>query len=357
MVPARLTSSILLAAILGGDLIAVLDDGAAADFRRGTAQGALLLRNGSVLQGEITRQGDHYLVALRGSGHARVPAASIEQVFDDLEQVYRYKLAHIDGSLASRIDLARWCLQQDLLARAADQILAAEAEHGNSPPLNALHQRLLMAASPPPVALADKTANSTSDAAPVVPLKQAASLEELAPGLIERFTSEVQPLLLNRCTNSGCHSVRAGGSFALMRPPSGRSITKRLTERNLASTLRQLGSEQPLDSPLLDRARRAHGGASTAALTEQDEKQWELLAAWVSSVLADGRSAKPTTIAKPNDILLQAPIVVSPADDNAGGSEPEEKAPARVADYQPLDPFDPEVFNRRFHPSRENRTP
>jgi hypothetical protein len=55
--------------------------------------------------------------------------------------------------------------------------------------------------------------------------------------------------------------------------------------------------------------------------------------------------------------LLQAPIVVSPADDNAGASEPAEKAPATVADYQPLDPFDPEVFNRRFHPSRENRTP
>ena len=341
MISHRVMSPILVAAICGGVLAC-----AAADLRLGTSKGVLLLRNGSVLRGVIVQQGDQYIVSFGETGHARVPASNVERVCDDLEQVYRYRLAGIDGSLPSRIELARWCLQRNLLARAADQVLAAEAEHGNSPPVEALHQRLLLAARATRPARSQASATKPLMAAP----RGAELLEQLGTEQIERFTLNVQPLLLNRCANSGCHSPRAGTSLVLLRAASSHSLTRRLTEQNLGSTLLQLNREQPLESPLLRQARSAHGGASEAPLTEHDVRQFQLLADWVSSVRPSARAAKPKTIVEPNDILLQAPVF-RPAAPPAAAPESQTMQPAATSHYRPIDPFDPEVFNRRHHSS------
>jgi hypothetical protein len=343
MVSQRLTIPILLAAICGGVLIC-----AATDFRLGTSQGVLLLRNGSVLRGAIAQQGDHYIVSIGDSGHARVPVGNVERVCDDLEQAYRYKLSRMDGALASRIDLARWCLQQDLLARAADQLLAAESQHGSSSQLETLHQRLVLAARPsqqPP-------ANAPTASSPHSARERAELLKALSPGLIERFTSDVQPLLLNRCANAGCHSMRAGTSLVLVRPSARRFLTRRLTEQNLTSTLLQLDRERPLESPLLRNARVAHGGAPAAAISEHDARQFELLADWVHSVRAGAPKSNPTTIVEPNDVLLQASAAFGHETPEEAEAVPSNTAPAPTSDYQPIDPFDPEVFNRQYHPAR-----
>ncbi|MBP90605.1 MAG: hypothetical protein CMJ64_28500 [Planctomycetaceae bacterium] len=340
MVSQRLTIPILLAAICGGVLVC-----AAADLRLGSSNGVLLLRNGSVLRGVIALQGDHYVVSFGNSGRARVAASNVERVCDDLEQAYRYKLSRLDGSLASRTGLARWCIQQNLLARAADQLLTAETQHGNSPQLETLHQQLLLAARPSERARPDASAQSSLNSS----RERAELLKDLTPRMIEQFTAEVQPLLLNRCASSGCHSVRSGTSLVLIRPPTSHSLTRRLTEQNLTSTLLQLDRERPLESPLLRNARLAHGGASTAVITDRDVKQFQLLADWVHSVRAATRTSKPTTIVEPNDVLLQAPAATRRDIPKAAESELPPAVPANENDYQPLDPFDPEVFNRRYH--------
>ncbi len=110
-------------------------------------EGVLLLKHGTTLSGFITPAGDRYVVLLGESGEARVPATDVVAFVSNLQQAYEFKRSNLNASLASRIDLAQWCLQHDMPARAADQLLAAERLFGRQPQLESLHQRLIAAAN------------------------------------------------------------------------------------------------------------------------------------------------------------------------------------------------------------------
>lgn len=315
------------------------------DLQSAKLPAVLLLRNGSVLQGTVTPQGDHYLVVFGESGHVRVPNSKVQRVFSSLELAYQFKRARIDGSLESRLDLARWCLRVDLLPRAADQLLAAEVQHGADRQIETLHRRLLLATRPKqpeaPGGAEETTASNQADRAEL--------LKELPAGAIERFTMDVQPLLLNRCATAGCHGPQSGRSLVLLRSLANRPLTRRLTERNLASTLAQLDKHNPRESPLLVRTLSAHGGAQRPGITDQDAKPLQVLLDWVRSVSVTSAAPEPETIAEPNELLLQSPAL-APSD--AQRTSNHSAAATSPGAYQPADPFDPAVFNLLHHGRR-----
>lgn len=337
MISTQRTIVLLLAWLFGGVLTA-----SGEDFRFDRADGVVLLKNGSAMRGQVLRQGDHYVVSFGDSGHARVAARNVEVVCRTIEEAYRHKLSLIDRSAESRLALAQWCLHQDLLARTADQLLAIESEQGSTPQVEALHRRLLLAAR------SDGTQPETNgaDAAPTARVAPDQALKALPPGTVEYFTSAVQPLLLNRCSNAGCHSLRSGSSLVLLRPSAAQLLTRRMTEHNLLSTVSQINREVPQESALLRNAQVAHGGADTAAIPKTDSKHWQLLARWLGSMRVAVREAKPTTIVEPNELLLQ-----TTAGRSLPASEVEPRVPATDTsrDYRPVDPFDPDIFNRRHH--------
>ncbi len=312
--------------------------------------GVLLLRNGSTLQGFVAPAGDRYLVLFGDTGEARVPAVEVVAVCRDLEEAYGAKRLAIDNSLKSRLDLAHWCLQQNLVARAADQLLAAEVQHGSRPQLQAFHQRLIrLASTSSPTSTA-----SRQSATAITPASFESAATELPVGATESFAAAVQPLLLNRCATGGCHGPHREQGFTLLKPPVGRGVTKRLTEQNLRAVMAQINRTAPLQSPLLNQAITAHGGSEQAAILEREAKQYEALSAWVKNVTQHRRAAEPPTIAQPPDVLFQSRVGGAnespPPATNSAASNASEVAPVEIgsdAIDSPSDPFDPAIFNRQ----------
>lgn len=306
-------------------------------------EGVLLLKHGTTLSGFITPAGDRYVVLLGESGEARVPTGDVAAVVGNLQEAYEYKRANLKDSLASRIELAHWCLQHEMPARAADQLLAAERLFGKQPQLESLHHRL--------IAVARVTSSPESPAAGDATIAKASFNEPLASfpsKSIDSFTSTVQPLLLNRCAAGGCHNARGTSDYVLFRPFLGQAATQRLTERNVNATLAYVDRATPLESILLSKATLAHGGAAAAPIPEREQKQLDVLATWVRSLGAMGRSSEPTTIAPTNELLYQPSRLSNTESDDSATAVPAARSPKVVA--EPLgDPFDPGLFNQRHH--------
>src|SRR5688500_8834439 len=95
--------------------------------------GLLVLRNGQVLEGEVTQAGDYYVVTLGGTSEIRLKATEVEAVCGSLEEAYEFKASHLSGAGARpHLELAEWCLRHELHARCAAQLVAAmrlEPEH------------------------------------------------------------------------------------------------------------------------------------------------------------------------------------------------------------------------------------
>lgn len=224
-------------------------------------------------------------------------------------------------------------------------------------------------------------------------------VRELPKTAVESFTITIQPLLMNNCSGAGCHGPTSTTRLSLQRIVPNKNINRRATQRNLQSVLKHLDHESPGDSRLLQLAVRAHGGAKTAPFQEHDVSRYRQLIDWVSLVTQPSaevaalnalapkasqanvpansssmNTASPTSAASspaaslnstnaaghkvPKSVTLPAHLGGSAAADLAPAANGSEKPPALLppgakSKATPLiretnDPFDPEVFNRRF---------
>ena len=96
----------------------------------------VLLRNGEVIQGQLERDGDHYLVQQSGTATLRIPYKDISHVGPSLSDLYKHKANRIvEFRAGEHLDLASWCLQNGLEAQTTHHILRAES-------LDPLHSHL-----------------------------------------------------------------------------------------------------------------------------------------------------------------------------------------------------------------------
>ncbi len=334
----------------------------AAEAWDGPREGVLVLRNGQVLEGRITAVGDRHLVTLGEKGELRIPTRDVEMHCVDLDEVYCRKRAALRGrGAAPHLELAEWCLRHSLLTRAADELLAAINVEPDHPGIRVLERRLQLAVSRPLPTLRGKQESGT-----VVSLDELErTMRELPEGAVESFTAHVQPLLVNHCGASTCHGTRSESVFRLVRPSLGRSLTRRFTQRNLYSALQQVDRQCPENSPLLAAISSPHGNAENAIFGERDQLQYELLAGWVKRVARGQEDRAPDTITPGSLNLLQTsylqPVGPPKPTDGDGKTAPaatpacghslnrrEKPASDPGTEYLPRDPFDPEIFNRRF---------
>jgi len=110
--------------------------------------GVLVLRNGSVLEGKILRVGDRYVVGLSERDEVVVPADRVEMECDSLTEAYqrKQKLLGADATVPDHLRLADWCLQNDLLAASAEQLMAAQRRDPSDPANEYFEKRLRLAA-------------------------------------------------------------------------------------------------------------------------------------------------------------------------------------------------------------------
>jgi hypothetical protein len=328
--------------------------------------GVLLLRNGNVIEGEVTRAGDYYLVTFGDSGEARLAAGDVETLCVDLDDAYRYKRATMLGKgVAPHLDLAEWCLRHGLNHQAGEQLVAAMRKDPQDARVAAVERKLKLALTAPDV----PPSRQPETAATVSAEQLDKTIRALPPGSLEKFSAVVQPILLNRCAAGGCHGPTARSDFRLLRPAAGVGPSKRFTQQNMYAVLKYLDKENPDASPLLTLPQKRHGQALAAVFDKRTKHQLDDLVAWTQFVLAVPAPVPPATIPKSQTLLSQQqegsvkPASAElPIDSTAGeAAAPESDAaplpftPAKNAAplhregaFKPRDPFDPEIFNRKF---------
>jgi hypothetical protein len=337
--------------------------------------GVLVLRNGQVLHGDITRAGDYYVVTLGSASEIRLKADEVEVACRNLDEAYLHRLQRLDPtSQNERISLADWCLRNRLLDQAEEQLNLVAERAPDLPQVKSLRQRLVFAREPKPELSSTK---SQVNIATIGSEQLDKTLRQLPDGSIEKFAAVVQPILLNRCGANQCHGPNSKSEYQLLKPALGQVANQRYSQRNLYSTLRFVDHKDPPGSPLLFMPQRRHGGSASAVFDERTRGQLDVLAGWVAHATATHEVASTPQKIDPKSSLLSSShhpqtkgqaaepgkqAVVHP--DNGIGTDPAsaEKPASSVTSPQPSssvgmpfaprDAFDPEIFNRRFFPGK-----
>jgi hypothetical protein len=355
--------------------------------------GVVLLNNGELIAGEIIAAGDRYDVHLK-TGEISLKRSDVAMVCRDAAECYRHKRDGIElGRAQDHLELAEWCIKNALLDEAEKELAAARAVDAAHPKIKLVELRLALARHPlpsEPAASPEKSApQKTPDGA----------IRDLPAGAVATFTNTIQPLLLNNCAGSGCHSSRGPGGLKLERihpKLSGRFTT----QRNLQRVLKLVDRENPPQSKLLLAPIRPHGNAKAPIFTRREQSQYQQLVRWVLTVAGGDKKAAEPTLAERTAPLLQTvpgasgPPTVEPAEGRPTGQErslesrlpaPRQPDGSRIPaasaegaftrdelramgmwpqaaskvqkvqygahlapDFVPKDAFDPEIFNRRF---------
>jgi hypothetical protein len=236
-----------------------------------------------------------------------------------------------------------------------------------------------------PIAQRDRAGESPAT------LEQLESMaRELPSGTLERFTAVIQPMLVNRCGANHCHGASGDSNYRLHRWSLGANATRRYTLRNLHATMRHVDREAPANSELLTQAARPHGGTNVAPLPPSEAAQLAVLRNWTQLAAQSRSSPLPATIAGRDARPLQSLPALGPSNATAataatnatnatnpiiatnatnatiatnGSTAPSAIPPSSTAATPknmttagaidaalelPRDPFDPEIFNRRY---------
>jgi len=338
-----------------------------------------MLRNGSILQGEITRQGDYYHVVMQ-RGELQVPVGQVDACCRNLADAYRQRRASRTGSSAdSHRQLAAWCLRHDLLDYARVEVRAARAMDPEQPGLKVLENQLTQATRRGH-GVREKT---TRIAAPVAhELAKPAPIRELPKAVGRQFVRQIEPILLHNCASSGCHGGDSTRSLHLNRLAVEGAGHPGLTRENLASVLKQIGRAMPPGGPLLTYATSVHGSAERRS-KPLGARPTNMLKRWIRSIpsasqdvqdLADSRRVAASngqdsklphvshSFGKASGLTLKE---TPPSTDNKHGLPRPEKyrqteallRGGRLTSFEPRDPFDAEIFNRRFISMKSRANP
>jgi hypothetical protein len=332
--------------------------------------GVLVLKNGQVLEGAITRAGDYYVVSQGEGSELKLNANDVELCCASLLEAYEFKASRVSSfSAKSRLDLAKWCLRQGLIEQCTAQLAAAQNIDPTNPQVAELQTRIkLMQETPQPI-----PASATPG---IAAAEMENTLRGLPRGSAEKFAAVIQPILLNRCGANQCHGPNAKSDFRLLRPPPGQIVSRRFTQRNLYASLKYLDRANPENSPLVLMPQQRHGSSLAAVFDKHSSNQLVELMSWAKLTAGaplvvqppPNHITNPATIApvnatlsqptakstsatqpaqEPSDQRAMAPVstrVMRPPLDD----QPAHKAKTTSSQPEFRDRYDPEIFNRRY---------
>ncbi len=289
---------------------------AADDLALAPRQGVLLLHNGQLISGLITAAGDRYDVNL-DDGEMHIPRSSVALLARDAQECYVHKRAGIDaGRVQDHIELAEWCLRNALLEAAEKEIAAAKAADATHPKIRLVATRLQLAKENP------KTLEPIETPIKARPDEQLDNMVRGLPaGSVETFTNNIQPMLLNRCTGSGCHGPQSEVAMRLERIPPNRRAGRKPTQRNLQAALAMVDRTKPEESKLLQVPLRPHGPAKSPIFGDREQSQYQFLVQWVYQVAGAKPPQTPASVEDRATTLSQVGPREVPASATEEGTE------------------------------------
>jgi len=251
-----------------------------------------------------------------------VPVDQVELFCHNLDEAYQQRRRLRTGSTAdSHLELAHWCLRHSLYEYAARELHDARAIDSGHRKLAMLERWLQLAQqhhTPTQEKQEEAVPQTQEETKPVrhVPLRARAT-----------FVRQIQPMLVKSCAATGCH--RSGSSYQLNRLAVDGAGHPQATLGNLASTVKQVDWQLPSESALLDFAKKTHGSGEHGLSKPLKPHQLEMLRSWLHQ------------LSQPRQVPDLAETRVEPV-----SIRPDSRV--RTASAKIADPFDPEVFNRRY---------
>ncbi|MGY8769074.1 MAG: hypothetical protein ACKVH8_11705 [Pirellulales bacterium] len=344
----------------------------------GPQPGILLLQNGSIFKGTITPSGDFLTIALSEGAVLRLPVNSVACQCKTMQEAYEFKRDQpVRLKLVDHLELTQWCITQKMYDQATHHLLFAVKSAPEDPRVLQMERRFRFALEP------QKDATPLSPNSNTIPPIDRQQLEQMAGSLplggLRNFTSTVQPLLLKSCGTTTCHGQAGTTDFHLLRFEHIRSIPRLITLRNLHSTLKFINREEPTNSKIFKVFVDSHAAYPELSAPATRE-QVAVLSRWIYGISSNHRApsrSNQLTQVKPElyqqvdrgmnvtnqaERTFNSPLNGEKSTDSTANSPmpgagdlPAKSAPARPKEkksYQAKDPFDPELFNRKYHPQR-----
>jgi hypothetical protein len=318
----------------------------------------LVMKDGSLVRGRIDQEAGGYVVQ-KGGGRYVVPYELVLFPAVDEQDAYRKLKASVQQpSARTCVTLAKWCLTWQLHKEAESELRAA-LEHD---PSHAEARRMLVQLATlldpqgQPPKLPDPEPKTDDGFQPL----PARSLAGLSRDNAAAFTRKIQPILVNRCGNAGCHGGDVDNGFKLLHVRAGSGSHRVRVEKNLAAVLAQIDPDQPDRSPLVALPVGLHGSGSRPVFDGLGGTQnLADLRQWVRDVAVDlggdpsKRVVSPAVLASNAEqpepqrfTLIRGSADEPPADPaTAKPSETDRVLEAALLNERG-DAFDPEEFNR-----------
>lgn len=279
------------------------------------AERILVLKSGGVMRGRIRTVATGYLVAAP-NGYVVMPFEKVHFDADSVEDAWlTMRLKRENPTVASHLTYARWCLSQKLMKGAIRELREALELDPSNETARLMLQRVDDEMKRQAVDRSEQSRAFVSVEAPRQP-KEARSLAGMSPETAQRFVSQIQPLLLNRCGNARCHgSVSTQREFKLEHT-RGSGNQRRRIERNLGAVARRIDLARPSQSELLKAGFGVHGGRTIFA-GRAGAGQLKTIREWVNAAATEMRPA--------------GVLVAEPAGQNKSRSDWRELAAGRPA--------------------------
>ena len=279
--------------------------------------GFVLLQHGAVLQGFVKPQADSVTVVMDKGKQVTLAKKQILVIGPSMESLYKYQTRAIrKWGTGEHWHLAQWCIQNGMLDQAIEHYLELEKQAADNPKFKQLDLQLKQAL------MADENvrqAMAIQGIQPPEPVVQASAVLPRAPassepsfpvhtvpGYLRRnFQTEITPIVVSRCGQSGCHGILSKNNFQIFQPVGEQAAS--INERNLEKFLRFVDASQPDQSDLLNYAARPHGAQRNASFNlqrEEDRHHLEKLAKWIRSL--EGLTHQGTSPSNPNPVVQAA---------------------------------------------------
>jgi hypothetical protein len=351
--------------------------------------GFVLLQHGAVLQGFVKPQADSVTVVMDKGKQVTLAKKQILVIGPSMDSLYKYQTRAIrKWGTGEHWHLAQWCIQNGMLDQAIEHYLELEKQAADNPKFKQLDLQLkqaLMADENVRQAMAIQGIQPPEpvvQASAVVPRAPASSEPSFpvhtVPGYLRRnFQTEITPIVVSRCGQSGCHGILSKNNFQIFQPVGEQAAS--INERNLEKFLRFVDASQPDQSDLLNYAARPHGAQRNASFNlqrEEDRHHLEKLAKWIRSleglthqgpspsnpnpVVQAASYAKPESTSEVQQAVAPSPKLSKPPKSGSGSVaidagelmeiQEEIRKLEKTASKQTkaTDPFDAKIFNSKY---------